>query len=347
LPLLYLRVWEDNTGPADEIGLPVAQIQERFRWLWSALFLKRHLDKHPVALFHSTNPINIPRSRHFRTIATVYDLIPTLYYDEYLKGKPNTRASYLCGISRLKHVDHLIAISQQTKADCVRLLKIPEEKISVIPLGIDQTVFTRVTDPRRLADVRSRCGLPDRFFLYVGGMDPRKNLAQLVDAYAAIAPTIRDSLVLVGPWSSADTAQLTAIAERSRIGHRLHILSNVPVDDLVTLYSMATSLLFPSLYEGFGLPVVEAYSCRTAVLCSKTSSLAEIGEGAALLVDPESREEISRGIRALSTDENLRRTLEASGFARSGEYSVTTMAERTLNLYESVLQGAKPGSDCS
>jgi glycosyltransferase involved in cell wall biosynthesis len=312
-------------------------MQERFQWIGSALFLQRFLEKHRITLFHSTNPINIPLSRRFKTLVTVYDLIPTLFYDDYLRGKPNTRASYSFNTPRLKMANHIIAISRQTKLDCMQLLKIPDDKISVVYIGLDQKRYSKSTDQEHLRESRNRLKLPDRFFLYVGGIDPRKNVSRILEAFALVAKNFPDFLLLVGPWSPADEEQLLTLSSALEISNRVRILTHINVEDLVVLYSLSTALLFPSLYEGFGLPVAEAFSCGTAVLCSRTSSLGEIGEGAALLVDPQNVKEIAEGIESLATNPDLRKSLEGEGYERSKLYLQQNMIRETLKIYERVL----------
>jgi glycosyltransferase involved in cell wall biosynthesis len=333
-----LRFWPAAELERDEtITLPIGKLPERIFWLASAAMLGRTLQNRGVEIFHSTHPYHTPISRKFKTVATVYDLIPLIYYNDYLKSKrANAKLSYNYYLHQLKRADHLIAISDQTKNDCTKYLGIPPDRITSIHLAIDSNLFRPLSKDQGLAEIQTRHGLPKKFFLYVGGADFRKNLKTLVNAYGSIADQAEEDLVLVGSWNSQWVESMRTQLQKLRLASRVRFLSFVPSSELPALYNLATALVFPSLYEGFGLPVLESFSCGTPVLCSNTSSLYEIANGSALLVDPLNVQEIADGMNRLASDHRLCAQLKVSGMAKAREFSIKRMSQKTLEVYRTL-----------
>jgi glycosyltransferase involved in cell wall biosynthesis len=187
--------------------------------------------------------------------------------------------------------------------------------------------------------VRAKYRLPERFVLYVGTIEPRKNLGRLMEALAqARAQGVPHHLVCVGPygWSSRD---LTGLVERLGLTPYVHFTGYVPFEDLPTLYNLGELFVFPSLYEGFGLPVVEAMACGTPVITANSSSLGEVAGDAALTVDPSSVDELARAIRTLALDEERRHDLSERGWQRSRAFSWTRTAKEMLAVYQRAAGG--------
>ena len=190
-----------------------------------------------------------------------------------------------------------------------------------------------ITDRFVLDSVKARYGLPDRFILYVGTIEPRKNLHRLMAAFAAARRAgIPQQLVCVGPygWSSRG---LSAAIERLGIRDAVHFTGYVPFEDLPAIYNLGDFFVFPSLYEGFGLPVVEAMASGLPVLTSNTSSLGEIAGDAAETIDPLDTGAMFDAIRRLATDAALRRERAERGFARARAFSWTQTAREMLAVY--------------
>ena len=309
----------------------------------SGLLLRRFLELKRVKLFHSTHPYNLPISSRFKTLAVVYDLIPLIFYDVYLRPKRiNAKVSYSYYLRQLRRVDHLIAISERTRRDCIEHLGIDGERITVIPLGVDGNVFRRLEDPIARQELREKLLLPQEFFLYVGGLDFRKNADRVITAFAHVSSSVSHDLIFAGASTTEEVKKITSRAFALGIGSRVHIVSGTSTEELVGLYSLATALLFPSLYEGFGLPVVEAFCCGTAVLCSDNSSLIEVARDAALLVDPTDGTDIERGIVSIANNNQLRETLRRKGYDRAQLYTPQRMIDATIALYENVLKFDPP-----
>jgi len=334
----YCLLRSKNDEKIETIIYPLQNLPERILWFSNAIVLKMLLERNNISLFHSTHPYNLPISRKFNTIATVYDLIPLIFYNDYLKNKfVNAKLSYRYYLNNLKKADHLIAISERTKQDCIEYLGISENRITTIHLGIDTNIFQYIEDEELLENIKKKHSLPSKFFLYVGGADFRKNVIRLVNAFGKIANSVEENLVLVVQWYPAWISNLQNQLQSLGIQQRVHFLSFVETEDLVCLYTLTTALLFPSLYEGFGLPVLEAFSCQTPVLCSNNSSLIEIAKDCAVLVDPYQEDDISRGILKIAQDEKLRNELSIKGYNRSKEFSIEKMAKETLEVYHNVL----------
>jgi len=323
-----LRYKKSDHPFGEELVIPLGGVSERYLWAANALLLPQFLKKNKVDLFHSTHPYTSIYSKKYKTVATVHDLIPLIFYKEVLERKwVNAKLSYHYYLNNLKKLDHLISISDTTKNDCVRLLGINDKKITTVHIGVDNKVFKRINNIETLENVKKKYRLPESFFLYVGGLDFRKNYERMFNAFINISEKITEHLVMVGAWGTNIN-----LLKHSKV----HYLNFVSVEDLVSLYSLATALIFPSLYEGFGIPVIEAFNCECAVLCSSNSSLGEIAGDAALLVDPYSIADISAGIEKLSSDENLRNELVVRGKARAENFTLEKMGRNTLAVYEKI-----------
>ncbi|MBD3277822.1 MAG: glycosyltransferase [Candidatus Aegiribacteria sp.] len=196
--------------------------------------------------------------------------------------------------------------------------------------------YSMVTDSQRLERTREKLNLPSRFVLFLGTLEPRKNLPRLLEAFAGICDKIPHKLVLSGPvgWKSSE---LEAKLHDPRIADRVQLTGFVDAEDIPPLLSLAEIFVYPSLYEGFGLPVLEAMACGTPVITSTTSSLPEVAGDAALLVDPESSSAISGALVRLARDEDLRDELKELGLQRSRKFSWTRAAGETLDVYRRII----------
>jgi glycosyltransferase involved in cell wall biosynthesis len=243
-----------------------------------------------------------------------------------------------------RKADHIITISERSKRDICSILKIPDERITIIPNGVHPD-FRPVRDVTRLRRVRDRYQLPDRYVMGFASADPRKNAAATVEAMKHVRFKLQDvDLVLVGcapqAWKSLNDAA---------DGVRPQFVYCPPRKDLAAIYTMADALVFPSLYEGFGLPVIESMACGTPVVASRTSSIPEVAGNAALLVDPTSPEEIAAALLKVLTDRYWRAELTERGNERAALYSWQRAAEATIGVYQKVwnesLSAARPQTE--
>jgi glycosyltransferase involved in cell wall biosynthesis len=235
-----------------------------------------------------------------------------------------------------RHAKAIIAVSAATKRDVVRTLKVPESKVHVVYEAASPQ-FRPLAHTPSLEAVRRKYGLPESFALYVGTIEPRKNLVRLFEAFEQVRRRGRGStvLALVGNRGSSDTAILASL-ERLGLGDAVRILGQAPTDDVVALYNLADLLVLPSLYEGFGLPVIEAMACGTPVVTSPNGALAEIAGEAAEYVDPTQVESIAAGLYAVLCDPERQADLRAAGLRRAAQFSWEATAQHTRRIYQSV-----------
>jgi glycosyltransferase involved in cell wall biosynthesis len=286
----------------------------------------------PVDVVHSTT-FCVPqfRLRDKRLVVTIYDLSFMTHPELHL---PANVAHCLAGTRlAIEHADAIIAISEHTRHDLIERLGARPERITVTPLAHDPGLV-QVTDPRRLAAVRKRYGLPEHFILFLGALEPRKNLQRLLEAYAALPPGLRrDVALVVAGMSGWLNDSIHARVVELGLEPSVHFAGYVETADLGAVYSLATVLAYPSLYEGFGLPVIEAMACGTPVLTSSVSSLPEVAGDAAVLVEPADVGSITAGLRRLLESPTLRRDLAIRGIARAARFSWNRCARQTLDVY--------------
>jgi len=238
----------------------------------------------------------------------------------------------------LRRAARIIAISRDTRNDLVQRFGVHESKIDVVHIAADAR-FRPVTDEDRLRGVRQRHHLPQRFILCVGHLEPRKNLLRLVQAFARLRSTgnIPHHLVILGKPAFGFAPVLDEVA-KAGIREQVVFTGYVEDDDMPAVYTLAELLAFPSLHEGFGVPVLEAMACGTPVLTSTVSALPELAGDAAVLVNPLCVEDIARGIARLLNDASLRRSLKERGFKRVDQFRPDRLAEQTVNTYDRVLR---------
>ncbi|HCC57300.1 MAG TPA: hypothetical protein DEQ47_08545 [Solibacterales bacterium] len=214
---------------------------------------------------------------------------------------------------------------------------VAEQKVHVVP-DAASTTFRPLSRERAAAGMRERFGFQFPFVLSVGDLQPRKNQNGLIAAFAQLVkaqPQLPQHLVLAGKdtWFSG---RVREAARESGVGDRIHFTGFVTDDDLLQLYNACDCFVFPSYYEGFGIPILEAMACGRAVACSNTSSMPEVADGAGLLFDPYRTEEIARAMRDILLDGELRGRMERLGQQRAAHFSWQRTAELTLDVYQSV-----------
>ncbi|RME31003.1 MAG: glycosyltransferase family 1 protein, partial [Thermoflexia bacterium] len=274
----------------------------------------------------------VPLATSLPAVVTVHDL-SFLRFPHFFR--PANRL-YLSLFTRLsvRRARRVLAVSFHTAKETERLLGIRGAKLRVVYHGVDP-VF-RPLPPEEVAAFRIRQELPEQFVLYVGTLEPRKNLVRLVQALARFPETDRPFLVLAGARGWCDE-EIFATVERLNLGDRVLFPGYVPNEELPLWYNAARVFAYPSLYEGFGMPVLEALACGTPVLTSETSSLPEAAGDGALLVDPNDVGAIADGLHRLLTDQVLRETLRERGLAHAARFSWARTALETVALYREAL----------
>jgi glycosyltransferase involved in cell wall biosynthesis len=302
---------------------------------WHQIGVARAARRMGAALLHLPAGMG-PVRRRLPTVLTIHDLTVLRFPELFRPWFRHYARVVLPRAARA--ADAIIAVSQASKADIVATLTIPEQRVVVVPNGVDGCFRPVPAESERTLDVRRRYGLPRDFVLTVGSVEPRKNLPRLLKAVAQLRarPDTADiALVHAGPdgWLAGDVSRTIRALDLSPA---VRFLGYVPREELGALYGAARLCAYPSLYEGFGLPVAEAMACGCPVVTSNVSSLPEVAGDAALLVDPSSVDEIAAGIAALWTDPTRRHELSAKGRARASCFTWERTARETAALYEAV-----------
>jgi len=313
-------------------------IKEKFTLWWDQIQLKNAIKKNNIDVFFSPY-YKIPLLTKTKTILSIFDVTYLLVepYNTYFKSK-----LYLKNFIKLasKKAQKIITCSNYTKNDLLKILNSPKEKIEVVYLGVSSK-FKIIHEKNKIELVKKKYGIDNKYILYVGNLKPHKNVKRLVDAYNLLPETIKReyNLVLAGGQSKRLTKGNKQLGLRDLqstifVGHILD-------EDLPALYSSAELFAFPSLYEGFGLPPLEAMACGCPVVSSNTSSMPEVLGDAALFFNPYHVEEMSLAIGQMLKDENLRKMYRQKGLDRAKLFTSERMTNKILNVFKSVLMNCK------
>ncbi len=261
-----------------------------------------------------------------KRILTIHDMAWTKYPDA-VQGPMLRILSSLA--DQVHSSDRVLVVSEATKQDLIRYCRVDSQKVRVIYNGVSER-FHPLSGS--LEAVRERYGLPKRFVLFVGTVEPRKNLARLVEAFNHAAGRIEQSLVVVGAkgWKTSPIYQEIS---RSPVRDRIHVAGFVPDEDLPAVYNLADAFMYPSLYEGFGIPVVEAMACGIPVVTSDVSSLPEVAGDAALLVDPLDTARLAEAMERIVHDHAMRAALRAKGLERAKRFSWDASAAQVVQCF--------------
>jgi len=242
-----------------------------------------------------------------------------------------------------RHSDAFAAVSNAVKADVVKHTGVDARKVFPIHNGFDPDIFQPVRDPARLRAVRDKYKLPDRFILWCGQIESRKNIARLLRAFASIKDDVPHQLVLAGEqrWSTRTELQ---VMEDLHLQDRVYFPGWIQHGDLPAVYSLADLFAFPSLYEGFGIPLIEAMACGCPVVAADTCAAPEVLDGSGWLVDPLSVEDIAAGMKKVLFDPQLRAAMVAKGIERSKAFSWEQCAKQVLAVFDSLEHSSAPAA---
>lgn len=314
--------------------LHVGQSTEQpLRRIWvEQVEVPRRLRAEGAALYHGLGFV-VPLRAPCPTVVSVMDLS---FITQPQTHKRLNRA-YLSLFTRLscRRAARVIAISEWTKRDVVRYFGVPPERVDVTVLGVDHARFKPLpTD--QVAAFKARHGIGERAVFFLGSLEPRKNLRRLLDAFARLDAALAPQLIIGGSpaWKYRD---VFARAEQADLRGRVRFIGRVEPEVLPFWFNACAVMAYPSLYEGFGLPALEALACGAAVLASNAAALPEVVGEAGVLVDPLSTEAIADGLRCLLADEGLRRELRERALARAEHFTWARTAQRTLATYSAAL----------
>lgn len=299
--------------------------------VWPNFILPQRAGADGYDLIHCTTPYGTFMPCAYKNIITICDVTPLLFPGAH--GRMNVWHHRLALPAILKRADRIITISECSKRDIVTSYNIPEEKVSVTLLAVDERfrVDAAAVPGELLAS------LPYPYILNVGTLEPRKNLDGLIRAFArAKQGGMPHALVITGAKGWGES-RLAPLIKELGVSASVIFTGFVDDEDLPHLYQGADFFVYPSLYEGFGLPVLEAMACGTPVITSATSSLPEVAGEAALLIEPRSEAELSAAIMRLAGDPDLRQAMGAKGLLQAGRFSWAETSAATLKIYAEVL----------
>lgn len=314
---------------------------DRFRGIKSTLlrssfFLSAGLVLEQIDIFHGLDQAGIPFFfKKGKCVVTFHDVIALVLPETFpLKY----RLVFQVGFSAIRRqADMVIVPSESAREDVVRYLKVDQGRIVIIPYGCEER-FRPVGDPERFEAVRRKYGLPERYVLFVGVLQPRKNVATLLRAFSllVVEKLGQDLKLVVAGESGWGLTEIRKMVGSLGLQDRVVFAGSIEDEDLPDLYRGAHLFVYPSLYEGFGLPILEAMACGIPVITSNISSMPEVAGDAAVLVDPRDPEGLASAMASVLTDEALREKLGQKGIARARGFSWDAVARKTLEVYTSL-----------
>ena len=306
---------------------PTYSLAEKYR-------IPLSLARERVDLVHEPHYVLPPLVR-CRSVVTIHDCIH-LMFPQYLPSKLAHVYAKGSMWAASKKADRILTVSEASKRDILRFFDVPPAKVSVIYNAIDER-FLAPANPERMELVRQRYQLDHPFVLYVGNIKPHKNIERLIDAFGRARSQCDDNLklIIIGDEISKYPG-LRQSVHKHKLDKHVRFLGFQPTETLAAFYRLARAFVFPSLYEGFGLPPLEAMACGSPVVTSNVSSLPEVAGGAALLVDPYDADAIAGGIVQAVTDETLRADLIRRGLDRARSFSWPQSVKKIHEIYMQV-----------
>lgn len=278
-------------------------------------------------------PVRIPPNT--ASVMVVHDLTRYLFPGFFAFNPMQKVLDLLAYPAMVRRYDHILAVSQATKEDLIARFRQPEDKITVVHHGADETF--RPLDPAEAASkLKGSYGIHRPFLLFLGTLEPRKNIPTLLKAFAALTDRIEEDLILVGQkgWKWEPIFQEM---ERPKVKDRVRWIGYVPDEDRVYFYNAARMLVYPSWYEGFGMPLLEAMQCGCPVVTSKVSALPEVAGSAALYVDPARIETVEEAILRVLKEQGLAERMKEDGLKQAKRFSWERSAGITLTVFEQVM----------
>lgn len=304
------------------------------RLIWEQLFLPNLVHKAGLNLLHSlhyTRPVRLP----CKSVVTFHDMTIFLYPELHTLA----RRLYFPRMMKFSagRADELITVSDSTRDDLIRILNIDPLKVTTTHLGVNPG-YKIIDDGDKKKRISEKYSLPENFILYVGLVEPRKNLPVLIESYRRLIENELDyELVIVGRYGWMYEEVLEQVRQLN-LEHTVRFLGYVPQEDLPLVYNLASLFVYPTIYEGFGLPALEAMACGVPVITSDVSSLPEIVDGAGLLIPVNDSSALFETMVKVLTDEEMRKDLIRKGPQRAAEFSWSKTAQLTLQVYQKAMQ---------
>ncbi|WP_129626572.1 glycosyltransferase family 4 protein [Candidatus Oscillochloris fontis] len=312
-------------------------INPRIRIPWEQFLAPTLLRMTKASLYHGALNV-VPFNCPVPSVVTIHDLA-FIRFPQTFRAYNRTYLDFATRLSA-RRATRILAVSEHTKREVVGILGVPAERVVVTP-NAARSHF-RPPPPAELEAFRTRHGLPERFVLYVGTLEPRKNLTTLLDAYAEVTRRFPDVPLLVGGGKGWLYDTIFERLEHLGLREQVKFVGYLDEEELPLWYAAATVFAFPSIYEGFGMPPLEAMACGTPVVTSNTSSLPEVVADAGLMVDPRSADALAAALCRVLGDPDLHADLRTRGLRRATHFTWATTAERTLRAYEQTVLTPPP-----
>jgi glycosyltransferase involved in cell wall biosynthesis len=310
---------------------PQNRVAKKLKSLWRSLFLVPHLKRYEVDLFHGLSN-ELPKGIHksgIPSVVTIHDLVFMRYPEFY---QPLDRKIYFKKVKYACHAaDKIIAISRQTRSDIETFFHVPPERVEMIYQPVASVFFEK----QNISALAAEYQLPEKYILNVGTLEPRKNQLALLQAIHSVKQTV--PLIFVGKPTVAYEAEMNRFIVENGMEDQVKFLRNVPESDLAGLYQAATLSVYISVFEGFGLPVIESMACGCPVLTSSVSVLPETAGDAGMLCDPSKIDDIAEKVTLLLENETLRKDLAKKGSERAGHFHPKAYAKKMIDLYNEIL----------
>ena len=351
------KLIEENKNASVKF-FPFHQYKHYLPFAYSHILVAAAIGKEKLDVYHAP-AFAFPLMYSGRTVVTIHDLAifkhPEWFPNKFLGGQAFSTKILIP--QSLKRADKIIAVSKNTKKDIEKIFKIPREKIEVIYEGVEFRDFPQKSEEvcgieNKICevDLRVKYGLKDKYILFLGTIEPRKNIISLVKAFYELAKDSEDfkqkyQLAIAGAkgWKYEDVfaeikRSILKLDKKETAKEIIKYLGYVPAKDKFSLMKHAACFIFPSLYEGFGLPVLEALSLGVPTITSLVSSLPEVAGEAAILINPNKVSEIKSALRKVLEDEDLRKKFSRAGIVQAKKFSWEKCAEETVKVYDSVVQ---------
>lgn len=287
--------------------------------------------------------LTLPIFKKKKTLVTIHDLIPLIFPDKYLRG---VRGEIKWQIQKfaLSNTSGIITDSKNSQKDIIKIIGYPKDKIYPISLAPDE-IYRKLEDGNWKFESRSKYNLPENFILYVGDVNYNKNVVGLIKAFKNVkskTKILNLKLVLIGGAflnkELSETKEINNLIDNFDLKKDIIMPGQITDGNLVMFYNLASLYIQPSFYEGFGLPVLEAMACGCPIVCSKTSSLPEVGGKAVFYIKPENNDNMVKGMIKVLTDDLLRNKLLEEGKSQIKKFSWEKTGNETLNVYKKLLQ---------
>ncbi len=317
-----------------ELRYPQTAFWKKLRSLWRVWGMTSDLKKDNIRLFHGLSnelPLNIRKAGNTRSIVTIHDLI-FLRYPEYYHYIDRKIYAYKFR-KACWNADRIIAVSECTKRDIISFFHIPEEKIDVVYQGCDAQFKQTVSESAK-EEIRQKYRLPQRYILYLGSIESRKNLLLVAKALLHIQEPI--TVIAIGKRTPyADTVE--EFLKKNHLENRMRLLSNIPFKELPAFYQMATTFVYPSFFEGFGIPLLEALNSGVPAIGATGSCLEEAGGPHSIYIHPEDDKGLAKAIERTLTDQSLREKMIEEGKKYALLFEEEKLTKDLLNVYRKTI----------